>query len=1008
MGSKEDKQASRAATRMFEKYDYTVLDSASKHASQQPDNRNDVDTSATELTSPNDRSSLSKNQKKRLSRKTKKNAEKAAEAADQKALDDAMARNSTCPNTSPKSSSRPSSSNKKSPPRKKGNSSPSTTKSSSPEPETPANNTQKLNNNPNNKTDLIKVETSASTPPSTTKKPSAYPSITVKEVVDIPANQLARLAALNKMQKLKVNEEVTPSPTTKPKHSPPKQSPGVIVSPDSNRVKNKPHNSVKVERVNHNDDSALLKLKAKYMEKQKQNMFASNGNAVDGGKDSDDDELFQDLKTPEDSDEDDKLPELATPRGSLKKSCSTANESSAIQTPPEKETPHEYNDIEMLDADEDDAFAKADTDTSATSLEMPSQPINQDSNTQPVVVETLEYSTISPTAPSQSMDDLSHASNNHIKLGSLSENQSPSHAHENDGEEIALSETSTVVWDLPSPPEVSTAAATVDLESPGMDNLSMQSKSSQDLVAQQEVNNPSSDDTTNFGTSTEDMKLSYQSDDIIDNADTSLEGTDTSLVDDELKHNDIILQTLVAWEQPSTGLDKMTERDEGIAEPQQYVMDGFSRDNYKPCTLAHATVPAEDHVDNNNTEDVYDTPVTPLGLLLLQNGQQFPFPLPVSKVYELIAMHIVPLSEISSPNKNGKNSSAKKNKIFQKEPIEPSAVTENSKTQVGTTMFELTDTPIKSEPDVAPQEDTTVAEYTSEEPNMEPTETAVNAQEDQIGKQTHAQLPPFQQVIQDFNAPARTWHAVQEAAFNKAMSTAIMSSSIAAHLDRKAQQQDGVVTTPNTPTTPTTPTTSTTSAPFTESHFTPAMSDCDSNSSDNPIRGTFTTLRLTPEPSTPFNSSSQLSPPVLSSAVSTPVYKASYMAQNTFLGFASLEDLLGKFDADSNDNISKGAIRKAFAALSVEEHALMNFPIAFSPTDGLDSPIMQCRVKVGNTSLHTFLGAIEFDDEDKTSVDKISRAFSHCCQNQRLHLSPKVARLLKLDQQATGNQATGN
>jgi hypothetical protein len=117
-------------------------------------------------------------------------------------------------------------------------------------------------------------------------------------------------------------------------------------------------------------------------------------------------------------------------------------------------------------------------------------------------------------------------------------------------------------------------------------------------------------------------------------------------------------------------------------------------------------------------------------------------------------------------------------------------------------------------------------------------------------------------------------------------------------------------------------------------------------------------------------------------------------ARNTFLGSISLEDFIETLHCEEVMT-TKGYVIEAFALLSAEEKVMMKLPVLHPmfATD-LRYPLVQRRVKVGNTNLYAFLHGIPFDGDD-TSVLNVAEAFSKCAANDRLGPSAKMMGFLE-------------
>jgi hypothetical protein len=124
--------------------------------------------------------------------------------------------------------------------------------------------------------------------------------------------------------------------------------------------------------------------------------------------------------------------------------------------------------------------------------------------------------------------------------------------------------------------------------------------------------------------------------------------------------------------------------------------------------------------------------------------------------------------------------------------------------------------------------------------------------------------------------------------------------------------------------------------------------------------------------------------------------RALLSARNTFLGGVSLEDFIDALPG--GDLVHKMDIIETFALLSAEEKEMMDIALPHSlvPQE-LTSPLMQRRVKLGTTTLFTFLRGIQFDEDGETSLLNVAEAFRRAARHDSFGPSQKMAALLRAE-----------
>ncbi|KAH7071700.1 hypothetical protein FB567DRAFT_554348 [Paraphoma chrysanthemicola] len=125
---------------------------------------------------------------------------------------------------------------------------------------------------------------------------------------------------------------------------------------------------------------------------------------------------------------------------------------------------------------------------------------------------------------------------------------------------------------------------------------------------------------------------------------------------------------------------------------------------------------------------------------------------------------------------------------------------------------------------------------------------------------------------------------------------------------------------------------------------------------------------------------------------STPRVAEVHLARNTFLGHTSLEDFIDALDFKQDGTTTKYDILHTFATLSSAEFEAMHGESPDIIDFDLDAIDVRRKIKLGRTSLYTFLCAVTFDGHDIARVaDVISTfrtaALSHTAPSDKLKMA---------------------
>jgi hypothetical protein len=106
------------------------------------------------------------------------------------------------------------------------------------------------------------------------------------------------------------------------------------------------------------------------------------------------------------------------------------------------------------------------------------------------------------------------------------------------------------------------------------------------------------------------------------------------------------------------------------------------------------------------------------------------------------------------------------------------------------------------------------------------------------------------------------------------------------------------------------------------------------------------------------------------------------IARNTFLGITSLEDFIVRLNCNaSSKTTTKESICNAFATLAAEQlDTLTGLGPNFDVDRAATSLLEQRKIKLGKTTLFSFLSAIPFDDERVTNTHDIISAFKQAAR----------------------------
>jgi hypothetical protein len=117
-----------------------------------------------------------------------------------------------------------------------------------------------------------------------------------------------------------------------------------------------------------------------------------------------------------------------------------------------------------------------------------------------------------------------------------------------------------------------------------------------------------------------------------------------------------------------------------------------------------------------------------------------------------------------------------------------------------------------------------------------------------------------------------------------------------------------------------------------------------------------------------------------------------HLANATYIGSTSLEDFIDKLEFDPEiDTTTKQDICTAFAILSAEEfEAIQHRPADHIAVDELHSLSAQRKIKLGKTSLHSFLRLISYE-AGSTTVNAVMEAFHVAAASDR-----KISKKLRL------------
>jgi hypothetical protein len=172
-----------------------------------------------------------------------------------------------------------------------------------------------------------------------------------------------------------------------------------------------------------------------------------------------------------------------------------------------------------------------------------------------------------------------------------------------------------------------------------------------------------------------------------------------------------------------------------------------------------------------------------------------------------------------------------------------------------------------------------------------------------------------------------------------------------------------------------------------------AKRECKAIDDNNPSSDEDTTLHPTSKSGTRSRRDSSESKSSQSSLLTIEeLERKEHLASATYIGSTSLEDFMDKLEFDpENGTTTKQDICTAFATLSAEEcEAIQHRPADHIAVDELHSPSAQRKIKLGKTSLYSFLRLISYE-AGSTTVNAVMEAFGVAAASDR-----KISKKLRL------------